>query len=188
MADNSTLISRTIQDGTGHVYRSDALSEATTPSVLSFLQINIDLRILDLLPRLLPHHESPVTIQRFTELSLAERLPASIMMAHNMGKEAFPLFQYNEFDVGALCHLASEMRRGLTCTCDLNQRPKRGGYNWAVFVLFEDGLEWVLRSPVQNHPSVSDESVVKLLLSETATLKYLKTYTDVPVPDVYSYW
>jgi hypothetical protein len=34
--------------GTGHVYRSDALSEATTPSVLSFLQINIDLRILDL--------------------------------------------------------------------------------------------------------------------------------------------
>ncbi|CAG8887015.1 unnamed protein product [Penicillium egyptiacum] len=108
-------------------------------------------------------------------------------MAHNMGKEAFPLFQYDEFDVAALCHLASEMRRGVSCTCDLNQRPKRGGYNWAVFVSFEDGVEWVFRSPVKNHPGLSGESVVKLLLSEAATLKYLKVYTDIPVPDVYSY-
>lgn len=105
-----------------------------------------------------------------------------------MGKEAFPLFRYNEFDVAALCQIASKMRRGIPCTCDLNQRPQRGGFNWAVFVLFEDGLEWVVRSPVQNHPELSHESVVKLLLSEAATLKYLKAYTEIPVPEVYSYW
>ncbi|EKV17386.1 hypothetical protein PDIG_15100 [Penicillium digitatum PHI26] len=103
------------------------------------------------------------------------------------GKEEFPLFRYNEFDVAALCQLASDMRQNLACTCDLNQRPQRGGFNWAVFVIFEDGLEWVLRSPVQNHPELSYSSVAKLLSSEAATLKYLRAYTDIPVPDVYSY-
>ena len=109
-------------------------------------------------------------------------------MAHIMGKEEPPLFKYGEFDVAALCHLASKIRREIACTCDLNQRPQRGGFNWAVFVLFEDGVEWVLRSPTQNHRGLSHESAVKLLSSEAATLKYLKSYTDIPVPEVYSYW
>ncbi|KAJ5799547.1 uncharacterized protein N7518_001615 [Penicillium psychrosexuale] len=104
-----------------------------------------------------------------------------------MEKEETPLFEYSEFDVAALCHLASKIRREIACTCDLNQRPRRGGFNWAVFVLFEDGVEWVLRSPVQNHPELSHASAAKLLSSEAATLKYLKIYTDIPVPDVYSY-
>ncbi|KGO36870.1 Aminoglycoside phosphotransferase [Penicillium expansum] len=102
-------------------------------------------------------------------------------------KEGFPLFMYNEFDVAALCQLASNMRQNIACTCDLNQRPKRGGFNWAVFVLFEDGLEWVLRSPVQNHPELSYNSVAKLLSSEAATLNYLRAHTEIPVPEVYSY-
>ncbi|CAI7661057.1 unnamed protein product [Penicillium glandicola] len=108
-------------------------------------------------------------------------------MDENIRKEDFPLFRYNEFDVAALCQLASSMRLGTACTCDLNQRPTRGGFNWAVFVLFEDGVEWVLRSPLQNHPELSNECALKLLSSEAATLKYLKVYTDIPVPDVYSY-
>ncbi|KAJ5185394.1 Aminoglycoside phosphotransferase [Penicillium cf. griseofulvum] len=109
-------------------------------------------------------------------------------MDPNIRKEDFPLFKYYEFDVGALCQLASKMRREIACSCDLNQRPKRGGFNWTVFILFEDGLQWVLRSPVvQNSPELSNESVSKLLASEAATLKYLKAYTDITVPDVYSY-
>ena len=109
-------------------------------------------------------------------------------MDPNIRKEDFPLFKYSEFDVRALCELATKMRRGISASCDLNQRPKRGGFNWAVFILFEDGLQWVLRSPVQNHPDLSDESVFKLIASEAATILYLKTYTDIPVPAVYSYW
>ncbi|KAJ5950910.1 uncharacterized protein N7479_009323 [Penicillium vulpinum] len=108
-------------------------------------------------------------------------------MDQNVRKEDFPLFKYSEFDVVALCRLAGTLRRDVACSCDLNQRPKRGGFNWAVFVVFKDGLEWVLRSPVENHPEMSSESVSKLLASEAATLKYLKAYTDIPVPDVYSY-
>ncbi|KAJ5436510.1 Aminoglycoside phosphotransferase [Penicillium cf. griseofulvum] len=109
-------------------------------------------------------------------------------MDPNIRKEDFPLFKYYEFDVGALCQLASKMRREIACSCDLNQRPKRGGFNWTVFILFEDGLQWVLRSPVvQDSPELSNESVSKLLASEAATLKYLKAYTDITVPDVYSY-
>lgn len=103
-------------------------------------------------------------------------------MDQSTGKDEFPIFQYNDFDVLALCQLAGKMRN-LLYSCDLNQRPMCGGFNWAVFVLFADGIQWVLRSPVQNHPGV-----VKLLSSEAATLRYLKIYTDIPVPDVYSYW
>ncbi|KAJ5588917.1 hypothetical protein N7537_011595 [Penicillium hordei] len=102
------------------------------------------------------------------------------------GKDKFPIFQYSDFDVSALCQLAGKTRK-LACTCDLNQRPMRGGFNWAVFVSFVDGIQWVLRSPAYNHPDLSERSVVKLLLSEAATLRYLKIYTDIPVPDVYSY-
>lgn len=29
---------------------------------------------------------------------------------------------------------------------------------------------------------------VKLLASEAATLRYLKTHSDIPVPEVYDYW
>lgn len=108
-------------------------------------------------------------------------------MDQSTGKYQYPVFQYSNFDVSAICRLAGEMRR-LSCTCDLHQRPMRGGFNWAVFVLFADGIQWVLRSPAQNHPDLSERSVVKLLLSEAATLRYLKIYTDIPVPDVYSYW
>lgn len=108
-------------------------------------------------------------------------------MDQSTGKYEYPVFQYSKFEVSAICRLAGEMRK-LSCTCDLNQRPMRGGYNWAVFILFADGIQWVLRSPAHNHPDLSERSAIKLLLSEAATLRYLKIYTDIPVPDVYSYW
>ncbi|CRL19275.1 Protein kinase-like domain [Penicillium camemberti] len=107
-------------------------------------------------------------------------------MDQSTGKYEYPVFQYSKFEVSAICRLAGEMRK-LSCTCDLNQRPMRGGYNWAVFILFADGIQWVLRSPAHNHPDLSERSAIKLLLSEAATLRYLKIYTDIPVPDVYSY-
>lgn len=108
-------------------------------------------------------------------------------MDQSTRKCEYPVFQYSNFDVSAICQLAGEMRK-LSCTCDLNQRPMCGGFNWAVSLLFADGIQWVLRSPAQNHPDLSERSIIKLLLSEAATLRYLKIYTDIPVPDLRSYW
>ncbi|KAJ5382832.1 Aminoglycoside phosphotransferase [Penicillium concentricum] len=95
------------------------------------------------------------------------------IMIPNTRKEDFPLFKYNEFDVCALCARAGKMRGEIACSCDLNQRPERGGFNWAIFIVFKDGLEWVLRSPVENHPAMSNEYAAKLLASEAATLNSL---------------
>ncbi|KAJ5794053.1 hypothetical protein N7457_000652 [Penicillium paradoxum] len=103
------------------------------------------------------------------------------------GTPAFPIFLYSNFDAEALCQIASEIRRGPRCLCNLNQLPARGGFNWAVLLQFQDGVEWVFRSPVPNHPELSDEAVAKLLPSEVVTLRFLRKYVNLPVPNVYAY-
>ncbi|OAR01856.1 hypothetical protein LLEC1_01798, partial [Akanthomyces lecanii] len=74
--------------------------------------------------------------------------------------------------------------RGRGCTCDVAAAPKTGSMNWAIFVTFDDGLDWVFRSPRSGHHAiVSDETAQKMLLSEVATLKFLKDNTTLPVPE-----
>lgn len=100
------------------------------------------------------------------------------------------VFRFATFDVDALCQLASRLRDGVLCTCDLDQSPAKGSFNWAIFVAFEDGVEWVLRSPYSDPdiPSLIPADVcAKLLESEVATLKYIGLHTDIPVPTVFSY-
>ncbi|KAL2827379.1 hypothetical protein BDW59DRAFT_160342 [Aspergillus cavernicola] len=62
-----------------------------------------------------------------------------------------------------------------------------GSLNWAVFVSFEDGVRWVFRSPGIEYPSMPIEITLKLLASEVATLRYVKAYSSIPVPEVYDY-
>lgn len=90
----------------------------------------------------------------------------------------------------ALCQLASRLRDGVLCTCDLDQSPAKGSFNWAIFVSFEDGAEWVLRSPYSNPdiPTlIPGDFCAKLLESEVAALKYIGTHTDIPVLTVFSH-
>lgn len=97
------------------------------------------------------------------------------------------IFTYAKFNLQALCRRASILRQDVPCVCDLNQRPASGSFNWATFILFEDRVRWVFRSP---HPRtfMPMELGMKLLSSEAATLKYLKSHSDIPVPTVYDYW
>jgi hypothetical protein len=60
-----------------------------------------------------------------------------------------------------------------------------GSLNWAVFVSFDDGVKWVLRSPRRSF--LSDEYASRILLSEVATLRYIKAHSQVPVPEVFAY-
>ncbi|OAA35580.1 Protein kinase-like domain protein [Beauveria brongniartii RCEF 3172] len=97
------------------------------------------------------------------------------------------IFSCARFNLDALLSLAGGLR-GRECACNVAAAPKTGSMNWAIFVSFDDGLEWVFRSPRSGpHAIVSDESAQKMLLSEVATLKFLRNNTSVPVPEVYSF-
>ncbi|KAG5750275.1 hypothetical protein H9Q69_007033 [Fusarium xylarioides] len=97
------------------------------------------------------------------------------------------VFAYAHFDLGALISLASKLR-GQPCTIDTTTRPKAGSTHWVIFIAFEDGVEWVFRSP-RSGPSaiITEESASKLLISEAVTLKYLRTLGSIPVPEVFSF-
>ncbi|KAK1767414.1 kinase-like domain protein [Phialemonium atrogriseum] len=60
-----------------------------------------------------------------------------------------------------------------------------GSMNWAVVVAFNDGVEWIFRSPRPG--ALSDEYAARVLASEVATLNYISTHSSVPVPEVFAY-
>ncbi|KAI5859410.1 kinase-like domain-containing protein [Durotheca rogersii] len=97
------------------------------------------------------------------------------------------IFCYAKFNVDALLALAEKLR-GRPCTCDVSKPPKAGSLNWVIFVSFDDGIDWVFRSP-RTGPStiLTDETASKMLVSEASTLKYLRAHCSIPVPEVYSY-
>lgn len=94
------------------------------------------------------------------------------------------ILTYANFDRQALCRQASTLRQGVSCACNPDQRPVSGTFNWAIFILFEDGVRWIFRS---SHPRdfLPMEMGMKLLASEAASLRFLKAHSDVPVPEVY---
>ncbi|EGD93150.1 protein kinase subdomain-containing protein [Trichophyton tonsurans CBS 112818] len=97
------------------------------------------------------------------------------------------IFRYAIFNVDALCQLANSLRFGRWCTCDVTQVPVGGSLYWAVFVLFDDGVEWVFRSPRYDSTIRSAETIQKLVASEAATLRYINSHSAIPVPEVYAY-
>ncbi|KAL8951733.1 MAG: hypothetical protein Q9222_002312 [Ikaeria aurantiellina] len=106
------------------------------------------------------------------------------------------VYEHAYFDQSALCDLASSLREGRSCSCDPSQIPAKGAFNWAIFIKFADGVEWVFRSPQKSYPidspkegdwRVSNETCLLLLASEAATLKFIKINSKIPVPDVFAY-
>ncbi|KAF5538173.1 RNase H domain-containing protein [Fusarium phyllophilum] len=97
------------------------------------------------------------------------------------------VFAYAHFDLDALISLASKVR-GQSCTVDTTTRPKAGSTHCVIFIAFEDGVEWVFRSPRRGLSAIiTEESASKLLISEAATLKYLRALGSIPVPEVFSF-
>jgi hypothetical protein len=94
--------------------------------------------------------------------------------------ELIGIFKHGRFNVSALCLLASELR-GQFCSCDLSQVPISGSLNWTVLVLFSDGVEWVFRV------SRDDNADPAFLKSEAATLKYIRAYSNISVPEIFAY-
>lgn len=63
-----------------------------------------------------------------------------------MAQQRENIFACGKFDVTALLQIARHIRQ-VPCWCDEGRRPTGGSVNWVIFVFFEDGVEWVFRSP-----------------------------------------
>lgn len=97
------------------------------------------------------------------------------------------VFFHARFDVHALLRLAGRLRNR-PCTCDLSQKPISGSLNWAIILSFDDGVEWIFRSPrSQKFYGIDEETAGILLASEAATLKYIRNKSSIPVPEVFHY-
>jgi hypothetical protein len=106
-------------------------------------------------------------------------------MSENTQRSA--ILRYATFNIGALCKLATASRNEVPCSCDPNQEPMDSSFNWTVTIQFEDGVEWIMRSPRSDYGQFPSELSGKLLASEAITLKHLRQVTDIPIPEVYSY-
>lgn len=97
------------------------------------------------------------------------------------------IFRYADFNVVALCQLASKLREGHACHCNMDQSPSSGSFSWSIIISFGDAVEWILRSPRKDGAIRSTNTNTTLLASEAATLKYIAANSDVPVPKVFAY-
>lgn len=124
----------------------------------------------------------------FPQLSPLNPFPSLNLFSVEMPPERKPkIFAYADFDLRALCSLASALRRGIPCACDRDQLPASGSYHWVVFISFADQVRWVFRSPLIKE-SMPVEMRAKIIASEVATLRCVKTYSNIPVPEVYYHW
>ena len=71
--------------------------------------------------------------------------------------------------------------------CKVFSEPLRGSYNLAYRVLFDDGLEWILKVPANGSRARWDNLAANALTSEALTMKLIKRSTTVPVPTIYSF-
>jgi hypothetical protein len=95
------------------------------------------------------------------------------------------IFLHAKFNLQALLRLAERLRNR-PCSCNLSQKPLSGSLNWVIFLTFDDGVEWLFRSP-RTYYGLDEEIAGRLLASEAATLKYIKENSSIPVLEVFSY-
>lgn len=95
------------------------------------------------------------------------------------------VFLHAKFNLHALLRLAERLRKR-ACSCNLSQKPKSGSLNWAIVLSFDDGVEWIFRSPRTCY-GIRNDIAGLLLASEAATLKFIKKNSSIPVPDVFYY-
>lgn len=95
------------------------------------------------------------------------------------------VFAHAKFNVSALLDLGKQIRRK-ACDCDLSQTPASGSLNWAITISFEDGVDWIFRSP-RTYYGVDTETAGSLIASEAATLKYIRRNSSIPVPEVFAF-
>ncbi|CAH0016910.1 unnamed protein product [Clonostachys rhizophaga] len=96
------------------------------------------------------------------------------------------IYHFASFSLTALLALASRLR-GQPCSCDRTTRPSSDDLNWYILLTFADGIEWVFRVPHTGRSQLKRWTASRLIVSEVATLVFVKAHTRIPVPEVYAY-
>ncbi|KAM0796933.1 kinase-like domain-containing protein, partial [Usnea florida] len=71
--------------------------------------------------------------------------------------------------------------------CKVFSDPLRGSYNLAYRVLFDDGVEWILKVPASGSRARFDSLAAEALASEALTMKMIKRATTIPIPTIYKF-
>ena len=71
--------------------------------------------------------------------------------------------------------------------CAVRTKPLYGSYNLAYHVLFEDGVQWILKVPVSGHHACFNRMAAEALTSEALTMRMIKQTTTIPIPTVHHF-
>ena len=71
--------------------------------------------------------------------------------------------------------------------CRVAKEPLNGSFNLAYRILFDDGVEWILKIPANGHHACFDYLAAEALRSEALTMRLIKKRTTIPVPTVYNF-
>ncbi|KAJ5479232.1 hypothetical protein N7530_004741 [Penicillium desertorum] len=89
-----------------------------------------------------------------------------------------------------LCSEATKIRQreeslnALTCSVNTTKFTS-GTYNLVIALTFSDKVQWVAR--IMLPPYYNDEDVAKLLLSEIASMKFVRSKTTIPVARIFGH-
>lgn len=72
-------------------------------------------------------------------------------------------------------------------SCKILPKPLHGSYHLAYRILFEDGVEWILKIPANGHHRCFDRLAAEALTSEALTMRMIKQTTTIPVPAVHHF-
>ena len=72
-------------------------------------------------------------------------------------------------------------------SCTVVPKPLYGSYHLAYRILFEDGVEWILKIPANGHHRCFDRLAAEALTSEVLTMRMIKQTTTIPVPTVHGF-
>ena len=71
--------------------------------------------------------------------------------------------------------------------CSVSNELLNGSFNLAYPILFEDGVEWILKIPANGHHDCFDHSAAEALRTEALTMRLIKQLTTVPIPNIYHF-
>ena len=71
--------------------------------------------------------------------------------------------------------------------CKVLPKPLHGSYHLAYRILFDDGMEWILKIPIHGHRACFDRLAAEALTSEALTMNMIKQTTTIPIPAVHHF-
>jgi len=98
-------------------------------------------------------------------------------------KEGGRLARFTSIQFSKIAEVASRLNNGKRCVVTPG-RFAWGGLNVVVEVVFEDDVVWLCRAGCGEF---SDKYVEAMMESTVTTMRYLKSHSSLPIPEIYAY-